>query len=472
MILPRIILQFSIFYINFEHKKVFHLKLYIMVESFIVKNYMSYKEQVELSFLASKKEKASALPPEWYQEIDGKRILRLLLCVGLNGTGKTKIIEALQYLRMLAIYKPQNPTDQPAYSPFLLDEQSKYEPSELSLTYYINNICYYYYIKVSEKRIEEEILRQQSPNILLYHRIYNTDSDTVSIKFGSDSDISRSTQQALKLTVIQNSSVLSVFGSLNLESQSLKTNYDFFDKHISLIRKSSNQKIADKLKTGNSERDLQVKKMLLQLLKDVGTNVCDYEVDEVTFNISDIEKSVPELLLRQIQKEHPSGQISQKTLRLIHSTPIGNKSLDDSYESLGTMNIIKLLLVMYDVVIGRKCSCIDEIEYGIHTKALEFLLKMYLTIADSCQLVVTTHDLSLLKSKNLRRDAVRMFEKDEYGVTKIKRMYVHNTMNFINAYEKILDEQLGLMVQSLDSLSKYKGLIQTFYDEFENNKRE
>ncbi len=443
-----------------------------MVESFIVRNYMSYRDQVELSFLASKKEKASTLPPEWYQEIDGKRILRLLLCVGLNGTGKTKMIEALQYLRMLAIYKPQKPTDHPAYRPFLLDEKSKYEPSEFSLTYYINNICYYYYIKVSEKRIEEEILKQQSPNVLLYHRLYNADTDTVSIKFGSGCDISKSTQQALKLTVIQNSSVLSVFGSLNLESQSLKSNYDFFYKHISLIRKSANQKIADKLKTGNPERDLQVKRMLLQLLKDVGTNICDYEVDEITFNISDIENSVPELLLHQIQKEHPCGQISQKTLRLIHSTPLGKKSLDDSYESLGTMNIIKLLLVMYDVVIGRKCSCIDEIEYGIHTKALDFLLKMYLTIADNCQLVVATHDLSLLKSKNLRRDAVRMFEKDEYGVTQIKRKYVHNTMNFFNAYEKILDEQLGLMAESLDSLSKYRELIQTFYKEYEKNKRE
>lgn len=447
-------------------------KTSIMVESFTVKNYMSYRDSVELSFLASKKEKSSPLPPEWYQEIDGKRILRLLLCVGLNGTGKTKMIEALQYLRMLAIYKPEKPTDHPAYRPFLFDEQSRYEPSELSLTYYINNISYYYYIKVSEKRIEEEILKQLSPNILLYHRSYNRDTDTVSIKFGSDSDISRSTQQALKLTVIQNSSVLSVFGSLNLESQSLKANYDFFDQHISLIRKSNNQKIADKLKTENPEKDSQVKKLLLQLLKDVGTNICDYEVDEVTFNISDIEKSVPELLLRQIQREHPAGQISQKNLRLIHSTPLGNKSLDDSYESLGTMNIIKLLLVMYDVVIGRKCSCIDEIEYGIHTKALDFLLKMYLTIADNCQLVVATHDLSLLKSKNLRRDAVRMFEKDEYGVTQIRRMYVHNTLNFINAYEKILDEQLGLMAESLDSLSKYRGLIQTFYDEYESGKRE
>lgn len=442
-----------------------------MIESFTIKNYKSYKEETELSFLASKKEKGSILPPEWYQEIDGKRILRLLLCVGLNGTGKTKMIEALQYLRMLAIYKPQKPTDSPAYKPFLLDESSRYNPTEITLTYYINNIRYFYYIKISEKRIEEEILKQTSPNILLYHRTYSPDTDTVIIKFGSESSISKATQQALKLTVIQNSSVLSVFGSLNLESQSLKLNYDFFDKHISIVHKSNSQKIADKLRTSNPDRDQQIKTMLLQLLNDVGTNICDYEVDEVIFNISDIEKEVPEMILRQIQKDHPNGQITQRTLRFIHNTPNGNKSLDESCESLGTINMIRLLLVMYDIVIGRKCSCIDEIEYGIHTKALDFLLKMYLTIADNCQFVVTTHDLSLLKSKYLRRDAVRMFEKDEYGVTKLKRMYVHNTMNFINAYEKNLDEQLGLMVHDLDSFSKYRLLIQTFYDELERLKR-
>ena len=73
---------------------ILSLKLYVMIESFTIKNYKSYKEETELSFLASKKEKGSILPPEWYQEIDGKRILRLLLCVGLNGTGKTKMIEA------------------------------------------------------------------------------------------------------------------------------------------------------------------------------------------------------------------------------------------------------------------------------------------------------------------------------------------------------------------------------------------
>lgn len=63
-----------------------------MIETFTVKNYRSYRDKAELSFVASKKEgsKTNDLPPIWYKEINGKRILRLLLCVGLNGTGKSQ----------------------------------------------------------------------------------------------------------------------------------------------------------------------------------------------------------------------------------------------------------------------------------------------------------------------------------------------------------------------------------------------
>ena len=80
-----------------------------MIELFTIKNYMSYRDTTELSFVASKKEggKVKDLPPTWYKEINGKRILRLLLCVGLNGTGKSKMFSALKYLRMIATAKPQ-----------------------------------------------------------------------------------------------------------------------------------------------------------------------------------------------------------------------------------------------------------------------------------------------------------------------------------------------------------------------------
>ena len=105
-----------------------------MIESFIIQNYRCYRVKTEITFIASNKEggKTKGLPPVWFKEINGKKILRLLLCVGLNGTGKSKLFSALNYLRMVATAKPQKPSDKPEYRPFLLDDISSTKPTELT----------------------------------------------------------------------------------------------------------------------------------------------------------------------------------------------------------------------------------------------------------------------------------------------------------------------------------------------------
>ena len=443
-----------------------------MIEQFTVENYRSYQKEEVLSFVASNKEKSGKLSPEWYKEIGGKRILRLLLCVGLNGTGKSKMFSALNYLRMIATSRPEKPSDRPEYRPFLLDDESRYKPSVLSLTYYTEDKCYYYKVKVSRERVEEEELKDVWENEIVYHRKYNQEKDTVVIKFGSASDLNKMDQRLLEANAIQNSTVLSVFGSLNIESRVLRCNYDFFIERLSLVRRSE-QNLADRLQTDDPDRDRQVKMLLLKLLKDVGTNIVDYFVDDTSFNVADLIKSgAPEPLIKAMQQQYPSGVISHKSLRFIHSTAkAGNRDLDAGLESFGTMNIVRLLVVMYDIVIGRKSSCIDEIETGIHTKALAFLLKMYLSIAEDSQIAVATHDLSLLEHPVLRRDAVRMFEKDENGHTYIKkRVYVHNSINFLNAYNKELDPKLDELIENVQLFIEYRDLIRKMIEEIQSRK--
>ncbi|WP_288153471.1 AAA family ATPase [Phocaeicola sartorii] len=437
-----------------------------MIELFTIKNYMSYRDTTELSFVASKKEggKVKDLPPTWYKEINGKRILRLLLCVGLNGTGKSKMFSALKYLRMIATAKLQKPSDKPEYRPFLLDDFSFTQPTELTLVYYINEVCFNYYIKISSERIEEEELKLvQNRAIRVYYRSHNKELDKVVINYGSACDLSRSDQHDLEVNTLANSSVLSTFGSLNLESLILTANYDYFENHISLVRKSD-KSLADKLQTGEPNRDRVMKILLLRLLNDVGTNISDYVVDEASLDISELKANgAPDIVVKAMMEQYPSGTITHKNLRFIHSTREGKKELDSDLESLGTINIIRLLVVLYDVVIGRKSTCIDEIEYGIHTKALAFILKMYLAIADECQIIVATHDLSLLNTDFLRRDAVRLFEKDEYGSTNVRRRdYLHNTISFYRTYEKEVAPQIDELMHKIEMFIKYKDDIDKY----------
>ncbi|MBR5860482.1 MAG: ATP-binding protein [Bacteroidaceae bacterium] len=434
-----------------------------MIETFIIKNYRSYRDRTELSFVASNKEggKKKDLPPVWYKEINGKRILRLLLCVGLNGTGKSKMFSALNYLRMIATAKPQKPSDKPEYRPFLLDNHSSTIPTELTLTYYIEDVCFSYNIKISSECIEEEELKLvQSRSSRVFYRFHNKELDKVVINYGNACDLSKSDQHDLEVNTLANASVLSTFGALNLESQILTKNFDYFENHISMVHKSD-KSLADKLQTGDVDKDRALKKLLLRLLNDVGTNICDYVIEEASLNISELKANgAPDIVINAMMEQYPSGIITHKNLRFIHSTIDGENRLDFELESLGTKNIIRLLVVLYDVILGEKSTCIDEIEYGIHTKALAFILKMYLTIAENCQLIVATHDLSLLNADFLRRDAVRLFEKDEYGSTNVRRRdYLHNTISFYKTYEKEVSPHIDELMRKIEMFLEYKNDI-------------
>ena len=424
---------------------------------------MSYRNKTELSFVSSKKEGSitNDNSPQWYKEIDNKRILRLIIGVGLNGTGKTKMIQGLKYLRKIATLKPEKPSDRPDYSPFLLDEESKNKPTQMWISYYINNRNFLYYIKVSRERIEEEELKLQiGKGQRIYHRIYDDKTDTSIINFGTNCDLSKVDQRNLSINTINNATVMSVFGNMNLESKILKENYDYIQNRISFVHKG-NKSLAEKLNTGDSAHDNKMKKLLLTLLHDIGTNIINYHIDESSINIEDLIKNgAPSFMIDELRKQFPTGIIENKVLRFEHSTSHGSRSLDSSLESLGTINIIRLLVVFYDVVLSKKSTCIDEIEAGIHSSALEFLLKMYLMIADECQIFVATHDLSLLNSKILRRDAVRTFSKDIDGTTTVqKHEYVHNTVNFYKRYNNEIREEIDKVMEDMNTYVPYQKII-------------
>ena len=440
----------------------------IMIEKFTVENYRSYQKKETLSFLASNKEKG--VSEAWYKVLDGKRFLRLLICVGLNGTGKSKMFSALSYLRMIATSKPKNPTDKPEYRPFLLDDESRNKPTVLTLTYYIDTTPYYYKVAISTDRVEEEELRMLgTTDSRIFSRMYNAARDKVVVKYGPACDLSKGDQRTLEANTLQNATVLAAFGGMNLESKVLRETYDYFVKHISMVKRSD-QSLADRLQTGDVERDKRVKTLLLKLLSDVNTNIVDYVVDDTSIRIEDLIKSgAPQVVVDVMKDQYPSGIISRKNLRFIHKTAdSGEKDLDGGLESVGTISIIRLLVVMYDIVMGRKTATIDEIDAGIHTKALAFILKMYLSIADDCQIAVATHDLSLLGQEGLRRDAVRMFEKDDNGNTYIKKHeYVHNTINFQRMYTKKLDPKLDDLLQNGDLFAEYHELVRKLREEIE-----
>jgi AAA15 family ATPase/GTPase len=437
-----------------------------MIESLYIKNFLSFKEEQEISFIASNKEKGQ--DPEmsefWYKEVSSnKKLLKLLFFVGENGAGKTNVLKAINYIREVAIRQKTDRRDNFQYCPFKLDDTSCNSPSEIKLTYYIDSDCYSYNIVVGADCIISEELKKVAGRSTSRVFLRTTDNETgaVSISFGTACDLQKATQKELVNSTISSCSVLASFWSLNIESKVLSQNYEYFRDRISLVHNSKEKTLADKLY--EYKDDARMRKLVLQLLKDLTTNIVDYEVIESVISFLDDpniqnEPSFKELML----KRYPEGKIFHRILRFAHSTSHGQYQLDVDEESLGTIDIIRLMIVVYDIIISKKASFIDEVERGIHTKALQFIIKAFLLLSNESQIIVTTHDLKLLDMSFMRRDSVRKVVKNNDGVSIIELInqnLLHRNSSLMNrVFADVLSEMPDLFKDD-DLLSIYKDIL-------------
>ena len=84
-------------------------------------------------------------------------------------------------------------------------------------------------------------------------------------------------------------------------------------------------------------------------------------------------------------------------------------------ESSGTNRIFTLLPFLIKVLKDGAILFIDEIEGSFHPHVAELIIKLFndpLVNKNHAQLIFTTHDLSLMSSKTMRKDQIYLAKKD------------------------------------------------------------
>ena len=88
-----------------------------MIISFSVQNFGSIKDKQTLSFEATID---TRLEEAYVINKSGMRLLKLALIYGPNASGKTMILEALDFLRLLVLKPKKTKTDRLYFEPFLI----------------------------------------------------------------------------------------------------------------------------------------------------------------------------------------------------------------------------------------------------------------------------------------------------------------------------------------------------------------
>ena len=158
-----------------------------MIIDFSVENFFSIKEKQTLSFLAE--DNIRHLDDYYVTEIAGMRILKAGLIFGANASGKTTILNALDFFRKTTVLSKNAKTSDIELVPFLMDPDSRNRDTVFEVNFIQNNQTYFYQIVLNNRYIVSEVLKTKKSGKHVYKRSTDPDSQLSIVQWGSFSPL-------------------------------------------------------------------------------------------------------------------------------------------------------------------------------------------------------------------------------------------------------------------------------------------
>ena len=155
-----------------------------MIISFSVANFGPIREKQTISFEAKKYNDLE----NYYviEPIKGLRLLKLVFLYGANASGKTTMLNAIEFLRDIVLDPFEKKNEKFDFNPFLFDNISKNLDSTIEIDFIHKSKKYSYRVEFNKKFISKETLLVFNPNkATVFKRTTNVDNKLTEIVFGS-----------------------------------------------------------------------------------------------------------------------------------------------------------------------------------------------------------------------------------------------------------------------------------------------
>jgi len=404
-----------------------------VIVNFSVQNFKVIKDKITLSF-----EPTNLKELEEYYLIyplsNNKPLLKLALIYGPNASGKTTILEALDFLKSLVIHPlPDKSVEFKNLKPFLGDEKSKYGNTLFEIEFIANKVRYLYQIELNQKAIiEENLYRFKPKKALVYQRTTDTEKKLTEIKFGSKIKLDKSSKTTLIYNTLWNNTVLGAYLKINLSIEPLQEVVEWFKKTLQpLVRPKTAlfPYISDLLEEGVIDKNIILKllesaefgitdfviKENAELIPDIITeenkNNKDDDLNEIVKNLTKIMKKL---------KDKLKDKLVIKELYFKHFINNQEFILPFSEESSGTQRYYELCGLLTLMLKNNIVLPIDELEASLHPHLLKHFLLLFLKYVKNSQLIATTHYINFFLEKELLRyDTIWFTDRNNDGSTEL-----------------------------------------------------
>ncbi|GBD88731.1 hypothetical protein BMS3Abin03_02672 [bacterium BMS3Abin03] len=414
-----------------------------MIINFSIKNFRSIKDQITLSFEATKSNDLE----DYYiiQPKKGLRLLKLGIIYGANASGKTTILQALNFLRDLVLEPLEKKTEKFDFEPYLFDAISKNSSTFFSLEFIQNRVKYLYEVELNKETIIKEGLYFHKPNkALVYRRSTNVKKQLTEITFGSKVKISKESKSALIGNTLWNNTVLGGYLKTNFESTEFQDVIKWFKITLKPIVEPRTGLIPF---VSNLIEKKEIKKRnVIEILKKADFGISDIvlrkENKKIDMNLLDFITKNSILPDKEIDKIKETGEIETLEILLQHAISKSKYLLPIEDESAGTKRYYEFSGILSLIISEKSILPIDELESSLHPDLVKHFLLTFLVNSKESQLIATTHHRELLMEKDiLRKDVIWFTERKEdcstdlFSLKDFDSSVIRNTSSIYNAYK-------------------------------------
>lgn len=395
-----------------------------MLINFTFSNHLSFRDEANVSFEATSFRKKT----ENYRKVNDQKILSSLAIYGANASGKSNVIDALQFaVNFITNSSSSKPTNKIKTKPYLLDSISDCLPSKFTFEFLFKTKTYRYSFSVSKEEVLYENLEMYNREEALYFDLFLRKNRRITLNENKmlDRDIIGKTR----------SNVLFLSALAQWNNKLALGITDWFDS-ISFI---DNNNIDRMLPSIEAVVDL----LSDQLLDSVKT--ADFGIESIAMGDDNTAKDLPDDMPKQLKDLILSGDIKQfPDYKTVHAKYNDKNEKVGSVEfslleneSDGTKKFISILpLLLYTLTKGG-ILVIDELENYLHPLLVKYIIDFFhnKNLNKRAQLLMTTHDVHLLDADVFRCDQLYIASKDKFGASELYSLTDFENIEYIKKKE-------------------------------------
>ena len=394
-----------------------------MLVSFAVGNFLSFKEKVSFSMVASREKQHNDRIPK----IKGyTRLLPIAAIYGGNASGKTNFFQAINFARNVVVLGSQ-PDARIPVDPFKLDKSCKSAPSTFVFEFFAEEKCYEYGFSVTSQKVVKEWLVEILKTT--EKELYTREDD--SITFGTSLKKNEKMKFLFQGT---RDNQLFLTNAISQKDEKFKPLYLWFRDVLVPIAPDSRFEPFDQFLKQNTP----LSEYITDALVGMDTGISKLGGEEVSFDnlavhpdlLQKIKEDLRDNMTFRLRLDpvgdryvitRKDGEIQAQKLVSYHTDSDQSEvKFELKDESDGTLRMIDLLPAFNAISQPgvNRIYIIDELDRSLHTLLTRQLLESYLSGCSEesrSQLLFTTHDALLMDQDLLRRDEMWIAERDHDG---------------------------------------------------------